>query len=80
MPTSGGPGQQVIPNAIRAIPATRATGMAIAGKFLTEQQLPDERGNNQQRQSGSGFGDSGENQHLFHRLDFIRVNTPEVTN
>ena len=28
MPTSGGPGQQATPNAIRAMPATRATGMA----------------------------------------------------
>lgn len=28
MPTSGGPGQQLTPNAIRAMPATRATGIA----------------------------------------------------
>jgi len=28
MPTSGGPGQQVTPNPIKAMPATRATVMA----------------------------------------------------
>ena len=28
MPASGGPGQQATPNAIRAIPVTRATGTA----------------------------------------------------
>jgi len=72
MPTSGGPGQQAIPKAIRAMPATRANGWGEAGKFLTQQQPPDERGNNQQRQSGSGFGDSSENQHVFHCLDFAR--------
>ena len=68
MPTSGGPGQQAIAKAIRAMPATRATGMAMPVKFLTQQQLPNERGNNQQRQSGGAFADSGENQNLFHRL------------
>jgi len=36
-----------------------------AGKFLTEQQLPNERRDNQQRQSGDGFANGGENQHLF---------------
>jgi hypothetical protein len=33
---------------------------------MTQQQLPDERGNNQQPQSSSDLGDSGDNQHLFH--------------
>jgi len=35
-------------------------------QFLTQQQPPDEQGNNQQGQSGSSFADSGENQNLFH--------------
>ena len=72
MPTSGGPGQQAIPKAIRAMPATRANRYGDAGKFLAQQQLPDERGNDQQRQSGSGFGDSGENQRLFHCPHFTQ--------
>ena len=73
MPTSGGPGQHAMPNAISARPATRATGMAGAGKFLTEQQLADERGNNQQRQSSSDFGDSSDNQRLFHRPECLAI-------
>jgi len=40
MSASDGPGQQAIPRAIKAIPATRATGNA--GKLLTEKQLPDQ--------------------------------------
>ena len=49
MPTSGGAGQQAIPKAIRAMPATRATGTGDAGQLLTQQQLPEEC------RSGSGW-------------------------
>jgi hypothetical protein len=48
------------------MPATRATGMAMPAGSSPQQQPPDERGDKQQRQSGSHFGDSGEDQHLFH--------------
>ena len=68
MPISGVPGQQATPNPIRAMPATRATGMAMPVKFLTQQQSPDERRNDQQRQSRPGFPDSGENQRTFHGM------------
>ena len=64
MPTNGGPGQQAMPKAIRAMPATRPVGMA--GKFLTQQQPANERGNNQQRQTGSRLDDGREHQHLSH--------------
>ena len=70
MPTSGVPGQQATPNAIRAMPVTRATGMATPVKFLTEQQPPNERRNNQQRHAGRGFTHGSENKHSLHRLYF----------
>jgi hypothetical protein len=45
-------------------------GYGDAGHFLAQQQLPDKRRNDQQRLSGSRFADSGDNQHLFHGLDY----------
>ena len=36
-----------------------------AGKCLAQQQLPDQRRDDQQRQSCGGFGDGGESQHAF---------------
>jgi hypothetical protein len=50
MPISGGPSQQAIPKAIRAMPATRYW-YCDAGKLLNQQQLPDQRRSGQQRQS-----------------------------
>ena len=66
MPISGGPGQQAIPRPTRAMPATRATGMATPVSSLTQQQLPNKRWNNKQRQSGCRFSNCRENQKLFH--------------
>src|SRR4029078_9438428 len=40
MPASGGPGQQAIANAIRAMPATRATGMAAAVRSSPNNNCP----------------------------------------
>ena len=71
MPMSGGPGQQAIPSPMRAMPATRATGTATPRQFLTEQQPPNERRNNHQRQSGRGLADRGERQHLLHRIPHL---------
>jgi hypothetical protein len=39
MPTSGGPGQQVIPKAIKARPATHATGMAPTSCSCAQQDF-----------------------------------------
>ena len=50
------------------MPATRATGMATPVSSCAEQQLPDERRNNQQRQPGRGFTDGSENKHPSHRV------------
>ena len=60
MPKSGGPGQQAIPKAISAMPATRATGTGDAGELLAQQQLADQRGSDQQRQSCGSLADGGE--------------------
>ena len=44
MPRSGGPGQQAIPNAIRAMPATRATGMATPASCSPSNNWPTSEG------------------------------------
>ena len=67
MPTSGGPGQQATPNAIRAMPATRATGIAMPVSSSPSNNCPTSDGTISNAKPGSGFGDGGENQHLLHR-------------
>ena len=69
MPASGGPGQQAIPKAIRAMPATRATGMATPVSSSPSNNCPTSDGTISNAKPGRGFADSGENQHLFHRAD-----------
>ncbi len=44
MPTSGGPGQQATPKAIRAMPATRATGMATPVNSSPNNNCPTSEG------------------------------------
>jgi signal transduction histidine kinase len=44
MPMSGGPDQQAIPKATRAIPATRATGMAIPVSCSPNNNCPTNEG------------------------------------
>ena len=44
MPTTGGPGQQAIPEAIQSDAGHARYRYGDAGKVLTQQQLPDERG------------------------------------
>src|SRR5690242_14113280 len=44
MPTSGGPGQQAIPKAISAMPATRATGMATPASSSPNNKRPTSEG------------------------------------
>ena len=56
-----------MPSPIRAMPATRATGMAIPVSVLAEQQPPDQRRDNNHRQSRSEFGGGGESEDILHR-------------
>src|SRR6476620_9128969 len=44
MPANDGPGQQAMPNAIRAIPATRATGMAAPASSAPSSNCPTSAG------------------------------------
>ncbi|MGB9116410.1 hypothetical protein [Bradyrhizobium sp.] len=47
-----------------------------AGQFITQQQGSDERGSNQQNQSGSRFGDGSEDQLQFHGFAPPRLFAP----
>ena len=44
MPTRGGPGQQAIPNPIRAMPATRATGIVVPVNSTPNNNCPTREG------------------------------------
>src|SRR5512139_1932405 len=67
MPTTGGPGQQATANPIKAMPVTRATGIAAPAGLSPNNNCPTSDGANQHRRSSDGFDDSGENQYLLHR-------------
>jgi hypothetical protein len=67
MPTSGGLGPASDPQSNQGDASDARYWYCNAGELFTEQQLPDQRRNDQQPQSGSDFGDGGENQRIFHR-------------
>lgn len=67
MPIGGGPGQHAIPSPMRAMPATRATGMATPLK----QQLNDERWRDHERKAGHGLSNGGDDEHFLHRRPFM---------
>jgi hypothetical protein len=59
-------GKQLTPNAIRAMPVTRATGIEAPASSAPSNSRPDERRSNQQRHAGGLFGHGGESQHFLH--------------
>src|SRR6266436_6719800 len=71
MPSSGRPGQQAIPRAIIANAGDTGDGHCHTGKLLTQQQLADQRGNDQQCQSSGSFADRRGGQRAFHRFPVL---------
>ena len=68
MPNTGGPGQQAIPNAMRAMPKTRATGMAMPTSVSPSSNCAATDGTISNAQPSRSFADRSEYQHARHGL------------
>ena len=72
MPTSGGPGQQAIPKAIRAMPATRATGMATPVSSSPNNNCPTSEGTISNANPVAASPTAAKINSLFHCPDFTQ--------